>query len=145
MDRVRFSHVKQTGFVIAVSVWLAFGLTAIFRDSVGLAKGRIQLSRLTMDERRAIVTGRDFYRFLKLCDAIIPQEKDVKWVFRRGNYLGYDEYLFYRAYYFLYPRNYRENADYIILFGRKDYDVPAGFTSVAEFGKNNFILTRQAR
>ena len=112
----------------------------IFSDFKSNYKNYRLISPLSLDDKRAVTTGWDFYQFLMFCDRVIPKGKDIKWIFPEGGFLGNSEYHFFKAYYYLYPRNYRDNADYIIVYNRENYNMPSGYKIFAEYGKNKYIL-----
>lgn len=120
-------------------IWLMIGISYLFSE---ISQNYIALISFSLDANREFVTGKDFYRFLMFCDRAIPKGKDLKWVFPKGGFLGNSEYHFFKAYYYLYPRNYKEDADYIIVYGKEEFNAPAGFKLLAEFGQNKYILSR---
>lgn len=133
----------QQYFLILFSViWVTLGFIAIFGDLRHNYKDYLLKIPLSLEEKRAIATEGGFYQFLKFCDNAIPKNKDVRWVLPAGIFLGFDDYYFYKAYYYLYPRNYREDAEYIAVYKRKDYAAPYGYKLLAEFGEDKYILAK---
>jgi len=120
-------------------VWFVIGISYLFSE---IGKDYGAPISFSLDANREFDTGKDFYQFLMFCDNTIPKGKDLKWVFPEGGFLGNSEYHFFKAYYYLYPRNYKEDADYIIVYGREGFDAPAGFKLLAGFGQNKYILSR---
>lgn len=137
------SNLKIT-FLTGVSViWIIFGLLLISLDLKSNCINYKRLFSYSLEDRRAVITGVDFYKFLKFCDKLILKGRDIKWIFPEGRFLGNDEYHFYKAYYYLFPRNYRDNADYIIVYNRKEYKAPLDFKIFAEYGPGKYILKRK--
>ena len=129
-------------FISIATIWLLQGFLFFYSDLKYNYKNYRLLTVLSLDEKRALTTGWDFYQFLKFCDRIIPKGKDIKWEFPKGSCLGNNGYYFLKAYYYLYPRNYREDADHIIVYDREGYNIPENYKILAEYGKNKYILAR---
>jgi hypothetical protein len=113
----------------------------MFSDLAKNYKDYRLISSFSLDDRRAVTTGWDFYKFLMFSDRSIPKGKNVKWVLPEGRFLGNSEYHFFKAYYYLYPRNFRDDADYIIVYDVEGYDSP-GYKPLTEYAKNKYILVR---
>jgi len=124
-------------------IWLLFGTFLILSDLKHNYGNYKMLIPLSLDERRAVTTGRDFYKFLTFCDRAIPQGKAIKWIFAEGT-LWEIRYLEFRANYYLYPRSYRDNACYIIVYNRQDYKAPPGYRLLCIYGENKYILLKEA-
>ncbi len=133
---------KSAVILFAAVFWLGYGVARITQDFNRSLKKFMLLKKFSLEDRRALLAGPAFYFFLKYCDSVIPAGKTIKWVFPEGRYMGNDEYYFYKAYYYLYPRKYSDSANYIIVFGRKNYRIPVGFRQSAAFGDNVFILEK---
>ncbi len=129
-------------FIISLSaVWLVWGsylLISIFSNNFESDKF---LFGLSLDDKRALVTGREFYGFLKDCERAIPPDKSLRGIFV-GADTGETEFYYYRSYYFLSPRNFTKDADYLILYNLGIEGIPAGYQLTAQFGPNKSILER---
>jgi hypothetical protein len=137
MEKTKYNYFF---FACISTLWILLGLFFLSDDFTQNLQSYKILMRLSLDGKRAITTGVDFYQFLMFCDKIIPERENIKWVFPEGAFLGNSEYHFYKAYYFLYPRHYQENADYIIVYGREGYAAPQGYGIFAGYGKEKYIL-----
>jgi hypothetical protein len=136
------SSIFLNAFIIAISViWLASGVFFMICDF----KNKYRLYDVPLvfppEYERAAFAEQDFYQFLKFCDKKIPEGKDVRWELSEDKFLRKDVH-FSKAYYYLYPRNYRVDADYIIVYGKKGYSAPSGYTVFAEFGKNAYVFIK---
>lgn len=140
---LRFRLQKYIVILFSI-IWLGLGFIAISWDLCHNYRDYLSKILLSLEEKRALVTEGDFYKFLKFCDDTIPKNKDIKWVLPAGIFLGFDDYYFYKAYYYLYPRNYREDAGYILVYKKKDYIAPRGYKLLAEFGEDKYILVQAA-
>ncbi len=129
-------------FLLVSGIWIIYGAFILFSTISQSCKNYSSIAKLSLEDKRAAITGWDFYQFLMFCDKTIPERKDVRWVFPKGNFLGNSEYHFFKAYYYLYPRNFREDASYIMVYERPDYAAPAGYKVMAEYEKDKYILSR---
>jgi len=129
-------------FIFVSLIWFLIGVFYLCSEINRDYRDYSYLISLSLEDKRAVISGGDFYRFLMFCDKTIPKGSDIKWVFPEGGFLGNSEYHFFKAYYYLYPRNYRENAGYIIVYGKEAYNAPSGFKLFEEFRKDEYILSR---
>jgi len=135
MSKAKF--VFRSVFIAWTACWLLF-LTR------GLVKGEFDdyknLSGMTPEEKRAYVTGEEFYAFIIFCKGIIPEGSDytVEAV--------YDDSMdYFRFAYYMHPslRN-LDDAEYIVCY-KTDFS-KKGYRREASLGKDKYILKkREAR
>jgi hypothetical protein len=127
-------------FKIIFLCWTGIWLLFLIR---GLAKGEISdykhLLAKTLEEKRAYVTGEEFYEFIQFCRNIIPEDSDYTLV------ADYDKSIHYFTFaYYMYPslRN-LSNPEYIacykVKFKKRNYDV------IASLSKDKYILKKIER
>lgn len=139
----RFEKRIKLLFLISISiVWFLMTVFLIIFDFKNNYKNYEAIAQSSLNDKRALITGRDFYQFLMFCNRLIPEEKGIRWLFPEGRFLGNDEYLFYKAYYYLYPRNYRDNADYIVVYDRQGFKPPPDYKVFAVYGIRGYILKK---
>lgn len=125
-------------------IWLSWGVYCLGSFSHNNFETDKALFGLSLDDKRALVTGREFYGFLKDCERAIPPDKSLRGIFV-GADKGETEFYYYRSYYFLFPRNFTQDADYIILYNLGTEGIPAGYKLAARFGPNKSILEKTGK
>ncbi len=86
----------------------------------------------------------DFYRILKFCDRRLPQNEEIQIILSTENYFKY-LYLREKARYFLYPRNYGENAipkNFVLVYQNDDFVIPDDYEIMATFGVHKYLLRK---
>lgn len=123
----------RTVFIGWVAMWLLFLIR-------GLVKGEVRdyrnLFGKTLEEKRAYVTGEEFYKFILFCKEVIPEDSDYT---VEANYDATMDY--FRFAYYIYPslRDLDEPeyiACYKIKFAKEGYEL------VASLSNNKYILKK---
>jgi len=124
-------------FKIVFFVWVVIWLHFFVRE---LLKGEIRdyknLFGRSLEEKRAYVTGKEFYGFILFCKKIIPEDFDYT---VEANYDATMDY--FRFAYYMYPSlrnldNPRYIACYKIKFAKEGYKI------IASLGEDKYILQR---
>ena len=123
-------------FIAWVAIWLLFFVRGLVR---GEARDYKNLLGRSLEEKRAYVTGQEFYEFILFCRKVIPEDSDYK---MKANY---DESMdYFRFAYYIYPslRN-LENPEYIACYKIKA--TQAGYKRVASLDDDKYVLKRVKR
>ena len=121
-------------FVSWVAVWLLFLVR-------GLVKGEFRdyknLFGRTLEEKRAYVTGKEFYEFIGFCKKAIPEEATYTIE------ADYDESMdYFRFAYYVYPSlRDLENPDYIACY--KVRFLRSGYRRIAYLDKDKYVLKKR--
>lgn len=123
-------------FLAWVAIWLLFLLRGLVKGEAGDYKN---LLGRTLEEKRAYVTGEEFYEFIHFCKKIIPKDSDYTVE------ADYDASLdYFRFAYYMYPAL-RDLYDpeyivcYKVKFAKKGYDV---ITSLSD---NKYVLKKRLK
>jgi len=134
--RIFRNYAKKKTFMRAVfAAWVFLWALFLIR---GLVKGELAeykaLWGLNLREKRAYVTGTEFYEFLNFCKKNIPAGSDFMVRAEYDTSLGY-----FWAPYHLYPltRNIR-NPEYIICY-KSEYE-KEGYELAVRLGRDKYIL-----
>lgn len=140
-------------FFACLGIWAARWLLLI----VGLVRFesnyfcRALRSRSPIESLRAFhasydPASSDFYWILKICDQMLPLGAELQLVVpaeQRNKF----EFLREKARYFLYPRNYGDNAirkDYILVYQVNNFYHPEGYETLMTFAPDKYLLTNRA-
>lgn len=96
----------------------------------------------TLDEKRSIITGGDFYEFVGFCDKNLPDDIAVSHVFSNNLYYAFDGWLSSKAKYYLFPKYRSDSAGYKLVFGpgaQDQLDRTKKHTLIAKFKEEGFI------
>ncbi len=121
-------------FLVWIAIWLLFLVRGLVKEEFRDYKN---LFGKTLEEKRAYVTGEEFYRFIMFCKDIIPKCSDYR---LEANYDADMDY--FRFAYYIYP-SLRDLDDpkyivcYKVKFRKKGYDI------VASLSDNKYILKRR--
>ena len=126
-----------------IALWLGGGLFYAANNFWITFKSYGGFDQLTLPEKNTLINPKDFYHFLLFCDECIPKNSTIQWILPNGSFLGNDEFYFFRAYYYLYPRNYHQNAEYVIVFKNPDYIPSLGYEIFSSYAKDMYILLRK--
>lgn len=135
------ARIKYPVYIIVVLISLLFWLKCIYTDFRENAHFYYYLLKHKLEERRAAVNYRDFYRFIKICDDSIPKNEDIAWVFNKED-IDLSRSLAKRAHYYLLPRTFRREANYIIVYELAGYRKD-GYGVFKEFAPGKLILQRK--
>jgi len=136
MEKIKSKVIFKIVFISWVIIWLIFLIR-------GFAKGELKdykfLWGKTLEEKRAYVTGEEFYKFILFCKRIIPEDSDYT-VF--ANYDATMDY--YRFAYYIYPslRN-LYNPEYVACY-KVNVSRP-GYEYVASLGEDKYVLRKIKR
>src|SRR3989338_6965394 len=112
---LQISKVKYVVHIIVMAVFLLIWSVCVFADFKQNALFYRCLLNNNLEGRRAAVNYYDFYRFIVLCDNDIPKDEDVAWVFNKKD-AALSSSLAMRAHYYLLPRIFRRQANYILVY-----------------------------
>ena len=107
-------------------------------------------SRYPLESLRALhasydSASSDFYRILKICDQILPLGEELQIILPVQQQNKF-EFLREKARYFLYPRNYGDNAirkDYILVYQVNNFYRPEGYETLVTFAPDKYLLTNR--
>lgn len=86
----------------------------------------------------------DYYQILKICDRVLPAGEELQIIVPSQPTHRFN-FLWAKARYVLYPRNYGNNdesKDYILVYERKDFIIPAGYEKIISFGADKYLLRK---
>jgi hypothetical protein len=124
-------------FKIVFSVWVFMWLLFLVR---GLIKVEIKdyrnLIGKTLEEKRAYVSGKEFYRFVLFCEGLIPKNSTYSVEAKYDQTLDY-----FRFAYYLYPamRDIK-NPEYIACYKMKFFK--EGYYAAVSLTEDQYILKR---
>ena len=135
MEKIKIIKlISKIIFLAWVSIWLIF-------LARGLAKGEARdyknLFGKTLEEKRAYVTGEEFYQFIQFSKKVIPEDSNYKLE------ANYDETMdYFRFAYYMYPslRN-LDSPEYIVCYKTKFSK--KGYRKVASMASDKYILVRR--
>ncbi len=120
-------------FIAWVAVWLLFLIRGLVK---GEANDYKNLIGKTLEEKRAYVTGEEFYEFITFCKGVIPEDSDY------SVEADYDETMdYFRFAYYVYPslRN-LEDPEYIVCYKKRFSK--KGYKRLDSLSKDKYILKR---
>lgn len=120
-------------FIAWVFIWLLFLVRGLIK---GEAKHYKNLFGRSLEEKRAYVTGEEFYRFILFCKEVIPEDSDCKVEAEYDDSMDY-----FRFAYYIYPslRN-LDNPEYIACYKMKFSK--GGYRKIASLNNDKYILKR---
>ena len=137
MDRLRrligTKFFLNSILAVWVALWLAFFIRGLVKTEF---KEYSDLWGKTLEEKRAIVTGREFYEFIKFCETAMPPDADFKLVAQYDRDMDY-----FRFPYYVYPmmRN-LYCSEYIVCY--KTRFEKRGYERIASLSGHKYILRR---
>lgn len=98
-----------------VIIWAIFLIRPLFKKD--LIKDYSNLSKLSIEGKRAYVTGPELYRFIKVCNQLMPVAASYKIIGIEKDSIEHR-----RARYYLYPRVEKEDPEFILVYKTKDFE-----------------------
>ncbi len=123
-------------FITWVAVWLFFLARGLIK---GEARDYKNLFGRSLEEKRAYVSGEEFYRFIMFCKKVIPGDSDYT---VEAHYDASMDY--YRFAYYVYPalRN-LEDPEYIACY-KVDFS-KKGYGLAASMDRDKYVLKKSKR
>jgi len=112
---MRKKMVVRTILAAWVIVWAIFLIRPVFKKD--LMRDYSNLSRLSTEGKRAYVTGLRLYEFIGVCNQSMPKPASYKIVGIEKDSLEHR-----RARYYLYPNIEKEEPEFILVYGTKDFE-----------------------
>ena len=134
MKRIKAKTICQIVFIAWTAIWLLFLIRGLVK---GEANDYRNLLGKSLEEKRAYVSGEEFYEFILFCGKIIPENSDYK------VQANYDESMdYFRFAYYIYPsmRN-LDNPEYIACYKVKFSE--KGYRRAASLSEDKYILKRR--
>jgi len=133
---ILFINVGKKLFIIAIIFWFileASTLTNNWRE----ARKDLRLFGKSLNEKRALVNTKDFYPYIQFCKTQLPQ--NTQFDFRIGGM--YNDI---KAKYYLYPREYQKNAQFMLIYDHKmEPELLKDYTLWKNFRPGAIILKRK--
>lgn len=121
-------------FAVWVFIWLLFLIRPYFKKD--LAREYITLMNLSLDEKRAYVTGKDLYEFVKFCDLSVKPSSAYMIVGLEDRPLDQR-----RAAYYLYPNIESQSPEFIFVYNVRNFS-KAGYGIFKSLNSEKYILKR---
>ena len=118
-----------------IPIWVFFSSWPYVKSPSKFAE-TLSLLRGSLEERRAIVYGKQFYRFLTFCKEKLPA--GARFQLADVEYASIDKV---RAVYFLYPCLFSEDPEFVLVFGLPGFR-QEGATLLASLDEGSFILKK---
>jgi hypothetical protein len=125
-------------FFLWIGIWGLFWVRPFFIGKSEFTKN-LRLFRLSFEERREVVYGRDLYRFLRFCKSQLPVGSRYRIVGLES--LSLD---FARAVYDLYPCLLSGEPEYLLVYKQPQF-LADHFERSAFLDQDSFILKVQSR
>lgn len=138
---LKISKVKYVVHIIVMAIFLLIWSVCVFADFKQNALFYRYLLNNNLEGRRVAVNYYDFYRFIVLCNNDIPKDEDVAWVLNKKD-KALSRSLAMRLHYYLLPRNFRRQANYILVYELPGYK-REGYEVYKEYVPGKFILKRK--
>lgn len=137
-------------FFVCLGIWVAWWLLLIVRLVRFESNYFCWALRFPIESLRAFhasydPASSDFYRILKICDQMLPLGAELQLVLPAEQQNKF-EFLREKARYFLYPRNYGDNAirkDYILVYQVNNFYHPEGYETLMTFAPDKYLLTNR--
>jgi len=87
---------------------------------------------------------RDYYWILKFCNDAISRKENIQLIIPKNPKERY-EFLREKGRYYLYPRNYGNNeemANFILVYGVKDFEIPKGYHKYVVFTHDKYLAIK---
>ena len=140
-------RLRNTILYVCLAVWTAVWFVYTGAEIKSHIRYYRMASRFSLDTMREFVTTytnktKDYYSILKFCDeALFPGER-VRLIISDIPIRA--SFLWNRGRYYLYPRTFGdmndENANCILVYGVKNFEIPEGFRVYAEFSEDKYML-----
>lgn len=133
---MRSEKIFKIIFIAWVAMWLLFLVRGLVK---GEARDYANLFGKSLDEKRAYVTGEEFYRFISFCKKIIPEDSDYT---VEADYDATMDY--FRFSYYIYPAlRDLEDPEYIACY-KVDFESD-GYSLAAFMDESKYVLKRNKR
>jgi hypothetical protein len=129
-----YLHKFKIVFIAWTAVWLLFLVRGLVK---GEARDYKNLLGKNLEEKRAYVTGEEFYEFIRFCREIIPEDADYT---VEANYDQSMDY-FRFAYYILPSLRDLEDPEYIVCY--KNNYKKSGYKQITALSADKYILKRK--
>ena len=132
--KIKTKFIFRVVFITWIAMWLLFLVRGLVK---GEARDYKNLFGKTLEEKRAYVTGEEFYKFILFCKEVIPEDSDYT---VEADYDATMDY--FRFAYYMYP-SLRDLDDpkyitcYKIKFAKEGYEV------IASLSDDKYILKRK--
>lgn len=120
--------------VIWVAVWALFLIRPYCKK--GLWREYAALMRLSLEGKRAFVTGNDLYNFIRFCNDSIGPNSSYRIIGLEEDPLSYR-----RAVYYLYPNIDKDDPDFFLIY-KKTGVLPEGYRSFKILSDDAYILRK---
>lgn len=120
-----------------VVIWALFLVRPYFKNK--LFNEYAALARLSPDDKRAYVTGRQLYEFIKFCNGRTGAPSTYKIIGLEKDPLDYR-----RAVYYLYPNTDSASPEFLFVYKVKGYS-DSGYDLFAALDDERYILKRRGR
>lgn len=117
---------------IIIIFWLLLEINAWY-NQINILKTDWPLVGKSLDEKRAEITGVDFYSFLEFCNKKLPPRSKIKILSPSG-------YLDSKGAYYLYPHRQKEQAEYLLIYHKDPGDENKNCKSFAKYKEGEYIL-----
>jgi hypothetical protein len=117
-----------------VIVWAIFLIRPFFKKD--LIRDYSNLYRLSTEGKKAYVTGPRLYEFISVCNQSMPGSASYEIVGIEKNSLEHR-----RARYYLYPNVEKEDPEFILVYGTKNYE-RKGYKTLKILDMGGYILRR---
>ena len=117
-----------------VILWAIFLVRPLFKKDI--VRDYSNLSRLSTEGRRAYVTGPRLYEFIGVCDQSMPKPSSYEVIGIEKDSLEHR-----RLRYYLYPNIEKEEPDFILVYGIKNY-AREGYKIFKILDLDRYILRR---
>lgn len=136
MKTMKTKHIFRIVFITWTAMWLLFLVRGLIR---GEARDYRNLFGRTLEEKRAYVTGKEFYEFIQFCRKVIPENSDYTVEAKYDATMDY-----FRFAYYLYPaqRN-LDDPGYIACY--KVRYIEQGYELAASLGSDKYILRKEKK
>lgn len=108
---ILFTNIGKKIFIATIICWFFLEASAL-SNNWQQAKKDLRLFGKSLNEKRALVNTGDFFPFIQFCKMQLP--KQAKFDFRIGGM--YNDI---KAKYYLYPREYRKNSQFMLIYDHK--------------------------
>jgi len=129
--------------VFVLACWLLIEVQYSFNDLKMLVADYQAMWGKTIDEKRDVITGGDFYDFLEFCDKTLPRGAGVDFAFSDNLYYAFPEWLPIKARYYLFPRVNDSASPYKLVFGpgaEAKLNITKRYQLIAKFKDGEIIL-----
>lgn len=132
--------IKNTGYTLflILILWGILEVNTLTNNWV-LFQHNLPFWGKSLEEKRAMQNVKDFYKFIKFAEKIIPADSSFE-ILTHPKY----PYTQARAGYYLYPRKMAENAPYLLIFDAElDRLILTNYKVIEKFRKGAYILKRK--